>query len=103
MMESVSAGVPVICWPFFADQQTNCRYACTEWGMGVEVDHDVRREEIEGLVRQVMEGEEGRRMRERAQHWKKEAEAATSAGGSSYDNFERLLDEALAFKKVGRA
>ncbi|KAF8020136.1 hypothetical protein BT93_G0745 [Corymbia citriodora subsp. variegata] len=103
MLESVSAGVPVICWPFFADQQTNCRFACTEWGIGVEVDEDVRREEIEGLVRQVMEGEEGKRMRERAQHWKREAEAATSVGGSSYGNFERLLEEALAFKKVNSA
>ncbi|KAK3411749.1 hypothetical protein EUGRSUZ_I00512 [Eucalyptus grandis] len=99
MLESVSAGVPVICWPFFADQQTNCRYACTEWGIGVEVDEDVRREEIEGLVRQVMEGEEGRRMRERAQYWKREAEAAASPGGSSHGNFERFLEEALAFKK----
>lgn len=100
MMESVSAGVPVICWPFFADQQTNCRYACTEWGIGVEVEHDVRREEIEGLVRLVMEGEEGKSMRERALYWKREAEAATSVGGSSCYNFERFLQEALAFKKV---
>ncbi|PPR81771.1 hypothetical protein GOBAR_AA38943 [Gossypium barbadense] len=39
-VETISGGVPVICWPFFADQQTNCRYACTHWGIGMEVDHD---------------------------------------------------------------
>ncbi|CAI9271985.1 unnamed protein product [Lactuca saligna] len=29
-IESISEGVPVICWPFFSDQQTNCRYFCIE-------------------------------------------------------------------------
>jgi UDP:flavonoid glycosyltransferase YjiC (YdhE family) len=26
-IESVCGGVPIISWPFFADQQTNCRYS----------------------------------------------------------------------------
>ncbi|KAI3797256.1 hypothetical protein L1987_32511 [Smallanthus sonchifolius] len=34
-IESISSGVPMICWPFFADQQTNCWSSCTngvlEW------------------------------------------------------------------------
>ena len=25
-------GVPMLCWPFFAEQQTNCRYKCVELG-----------------------------------------------------------------------
>ncbi|PKI77378.1 hypothetical protein CRG98_002323 [Punica granatum] len=95
VMESVCAGVPMICWPFFADQQTNCRYACTEWGTGVEVDGDVRREEIESMVREVMGGEKGWEMRERAQYWKKEAEAANSVGGLSRTAFDRFLKEVL--------
>ncbi|KAF8023536.1 hypothetical protein BT93_F0905 [Corymbia citriodora subsp. variegata] len=33
-IESIAAGVPVVCWPFFADQQTNCKYSCEEWGSG---------------------------------------------------------------------
>ncbi|PKA57043.1 UDP-glycosyltransferase 85A5 [Apostasia shenzhenica] len=28
-LESLCSGVPMICWPFFAEQQTNCKYACT--------------------------------------------------------------------------
>lgn len=99
MMESVSAGVPMICWPFFAEQPTNCRYACTKWGIGVEVDHDVKRSNIEDLVKEMMEGEEGQRMRGNALELKKKAEAATNVEGSSYRNFDRVITEALLQKK----
>ncbi|KAL4196262.1 hypothetical protein AMTRI_Chr04g245270 [Amborella trichopoda] len=27
-LDSICNGVPMICWPFFADQQTNCWYVC---------------------------------------------------------------------------
>ncbi|XP_054804968.1 linamarin synthase 1-like isoform X2 [Prosopis cineraria] len=36
MTEALCGGVPMICWPFFAEQQTNCRYACTHWKIGME-------------------------------------------------------------------
>ncbi|XP_065632976.1 linamarin synthase 2-like [Quercus suber] len=94
-LESVSAGVPIICWPFFAEQQTNCRYACTTWEIGVEVKEDVKRHEIEALVKEMMEGEKGHAMRQKAREWKKKAMEATDFGGSSYKNFERLIKEAL--------
>lgn len=99
MMESISAGVPLICWPFFAEQQTNCRFACTTWGIGVEVDHDVKRSDIEDLVKEMMEGERGKQRREKALELKKKAEAATKVGGSSYHNFDRFITEALLQKK----
>ncbi|KAJ8648063.1 hypothetical protein MRB53_001086 [Persea americana] len=55
-METICAGVPVVCWPFFAEQQTNCRYDCTEWGIGMEIDRNVKRDEVEGVIREMMEG-----------------------------------------------
>ncbi|KAF7802666.1 7-deoxyloganetin glucosyltransferase-like [Senna tora] len=73
-VESVCAGKPVVCWPFFAEQQTNCRYACVEWGIGVEVGPVVEREEVRRLVVEVMEG---KLMREKALEWKRKAEEAT--------------------------
>ncbi|KAK9285053.1 hypothetical protein L1049_024237 [Liquidambar formosana] len=95
ILESICGGVPVICWPFFAEQHTNCRYACTVWGIGMEVNHDVKRDEIENIVREMMEGEKGKQMKKSAREWKREAEEATDVGGSSYNNFERFIKEAL--------
>jgi UDP:flavonoid glycosyltransferase YjiC (YdhE family) len=94
-LESICFGVPVICWPFFAEQQTNCRYACTTWGIGTEVNQDVTRDEIETLVKEVMEGDKGKEMRQKTLEWKEKAVAATDIGGSSYKSFERLIEEAF--------
>ncbi|KAJ7945420.1 Glycosyltransferase [Quillaja saponaria] len=93
--ETISMGVPVICWPFFAEQQTNCRFACTTWGIGMEVNHDVKREEIAELVKEMMEGDKGKRMREKALEWKKKAVEATDIAGASYNDFNRFIKEAL--------
>ncbi|KAK3154457.1 hypothetical protein QOZ80_2BG0190740 [Eleusine coracana subsp. coracana] len=71
--ESLAAGVPMLCWPFFAEQQTNARYKCVEWGVGMEVGDDVRREAVEARIREAMDGEEGEEMRRRAAEWKKAA------------------------------
>jgi UDP:flavonoid glycosyltransferase YjiC (YdhE family) len=94
-LESICAGVPIICWPFFAEQQTNCRYAYTTWGIGMEVNHDVKRDEIEALVKEMMDGDKGKAMRQKAQEWKMKAVEATDIGGSSYQSFERLIKDAL--------
>ncbi|WCJ31914.1 UDP-Glycosyltransferase superfamily protein [Euphorbia peplus] len=95
VMEAVSHGVPIICWPFFADQQTNCRYACTEWGNGMEVNYDVKQDEIETLVKEMMAGDRGKKIREKALEWKTKAKEATDVGGLSYSNFSRLIEESF--------
>lgn len=95
-LESISSGVPMICWPLLADQPTNCRYCCVEWGVGMEIDSDVKRDEVEKLVRELVEGgKKGREMKKKAIHWKKMAEEAISPGGSSNINFDKLVKEVL--------
>ncbi|KAJ4841589.1 hypothetical protein Tsubulata_045161 [Turnera subulata] len=95
-IESLSAGVPMLCWPFFADQQMNCRYSCTEWGVGMEIDSNVKRNELENLVRELMEGEKGKKMKEKAMEWKRLAEEATAPNGSSSINLDKLINETAA-------
>ncbi|KAI3989711.1 hypothetical protein MKX01_009203 [Papaver californicum] len=90
-LESICGGVPMICWPFFAEQQTNCRYSCAHWGIGMEIDNNVKRDEVEKLVRELMEGEKGIEMKSKAMEWKKKAEEATSPGGSSGLNLDNLV------------
>ncbi|KAI7988677.1 7-deoxyloganetin glucosyltransferase [Camellia lanceoleosa] len=79
-IESLSVGVPMMCWPFFADQQTNCRYTCNEWEVGMEIDNNVKRDEVEKLVRELMGGKKGKKMKNKAMEWKKLAEKAASPG-----------------------
>ncbi|XP_042485551.1 7-deoxyloganetin glucosyltransferase-like [Macadamia integrifolia] len=99
-LESICGGVPMACWPFFAEQQTNCRYSCTHWGIGAEIDNNVRRNDVERLVRELMEGDKGKEMKTNAMVWKKKAEAATSPVGSSLLNFDNMVSE-IFFSNIG--
>lgn len=97
--ESLCGGVPMICWPFFAEQPTNCRYCCTEWGVGMEMGNDVRRDVVESLVRELMEGEKGKEMKKKAMEWKSQAEAAAAPpSGSSYSNLDKIINKVLLSK-----
>ncbi|KAG8368650.1 hypothetical protein BUALT_Bualt15G0067600 [Buddleja alternifolia] len=95
VVESLSSGVPMLCWPFFADQHINCRYSCEEWGVGMEINSDVKRDEVGFLVRELLDGEKGKMMKKRAMEWKEKAEKAIASDGSSYLNLDRLVNEVL--------
>lgn len=97
-IESISNGIPMICWPFFSEQQTNCRYSCVEWEIGMEIDTDVKREEVESQVREMMDGKKGEMMKSKILEWKKKAEEAVAVGGSSYCNFDILVSDLLLNK-----
>ncbi|CAN1352352.1 UDP-glycosyltransferase 85A8 [Linum perenne] len=90
--------VPVLCWPFFADQQTNCKFACKDWKIGMEIDKDVKREDVEELVRELMKGNKGYEMREKAQDWARLARESTGSHGSSTIAFDRLINQVLLKK-----
>ncbi|CAI9109487.1 OLC1v1009312C1 [Oldenlandia corymbosa var. corymbosa] len=96
ILESLSAGVPLICWPVFADQQTNCFYCCSSLGVGVEIGNNVDRVEVEQIVRELMEGDERSELRKRTLEWKDKAkEAIRPCVGSSYLNLDKLIEEVL--------
>nr|BBC62107.1 glucosyltransferase 6 [Nemophila menziesii] len=99
ILESIGAGVPLICWPFFADQQTNCWYCCTRLGIAMEIDNDVKRDEIAKVVLELMVEEKGREMKKKAGKLKRLAEEAIGleavTGSSSHQFFEKLVSTVL--------
>ncbi|KAM1365798.1 hypothetical protein ACFX13_044773 [Malus domestica] len=99
-LESLCGGVPMIIWPFFAEQQTNCRFCCKEWGVGMEIEGEVKRDYVEGLVRKLMEGEEGKVMRKKALEWKKLAkEATTGPNGLSFLDLDKIINQVLLSRR----
>ncbi|KAG8657443.1 7-deoxyloganetin glucosyltransferase-like [Manihot esculenta] len=98
IVESISAGIPMICWPFFGEHFVNCRKSCNEWGIGVELSSNFQRDEVEKLVEELLSGEKGKKMKEKAMEWKKLSEEATSPNGSSSLNLNNLVNEVLLSK-----
>ena len=97
-LESLSAGVPMLCYPFFGEQQTNCWFTCNQVGAGLEIDNDVKRGQVEELVRVLMEGEKGKEMRSKAMEIRKLAKEATSPHGTSSINLDNLVTQVLLQK-----
>ncbi|KAL9269184.1 Linamarin synthase 2-like protein [Drosera capensis] len=64
-----------------------------EWGIGVEVSHEVKREEIKELMKEIMGGEKGRAIRRNVRDWKTKVEEATHDAGSSYNTFDRQIQK----------
>ncbi|RCV05965.1 hypothetical protein SETIT_1G125200v2 [Setaria italica] len=86
--ESLAAGMPMVCWPGFADQYINRKYACDVWGVGVRLDDEVRREQVAMRVREAMGSEE---IKASAARWKAEALVASCPRGSSYENLLSMV------------
>lgn len=64
----------------------------------MEIDNAAKREEVQCLIREMMDGEKGKEMKRRVVEWKEKAIQATQPGGSSYVNLKRLIDEVLGPK-----
>ncbi|XP_006646297.2 anthocyanidin 5,3-O-glucosyltransferase-like [Oryza brachyantha] len=86
-LEAIMSGVPMVCWPLYAEQRLNKVHLVEEIKVGVVVEgYDgelVKADELEAKVRLVMESEEGKRLRERSATAKVMAADAVKDGGSS--------------------
>ncbi|XP_057789011.1 7-deoxyloganetic acid glucosyl transferase-like [Salvia miltiorrhiza] len=90
-LESIVAGVPMICWPYFGDQTINSRFVSEVWKMGLDIKDTCDRLIIEKAVRELMEVRKEEFL-ERAQDWAKLARKAVNKGGSSSCNLDNLVD-----------
>ncbi|PKU66758.1 anthocyanin 3'-O-beta-glucosyltransferase-like [Dendrobium catenatum] len=98
VLEAVSAGVALLTWPMIAEQWLNAKMVAEVIGVGIRLRIPaagvvVGRKEVEEGVRELMEGEKGRRARERAAELAEKAKAAVVKGGSSYETLDKLLEE----------
>ncbi|KAL1550713.1 chalcone 4'-O-glucosyltransferase-like [Salvia divinorum] len=87
MLEAVWFGVPMICWPLYAEQKMNRVFMVEEMkvALAVEVGPEgfVAAAELEERVRELMESRRGKEIRRRVADFKVSAEAAVREGGSA--------------------
>uniref|UniRef100_A0ACD5T8B3 Uncharacterized protein n=1 Tax=Avena sativa TaxID=4498 RepID=A0ACD5T8B3_AVESA len=96
-LEAIVSGLPMLCWPLYAEQRQNKVFVVEEMGAGVEMaGYDaelVAAAEVEAKVRWVMESDGGRAVRERAVAAKEKASQALSDGGASQAAFDEFLKD----------
>ncbi|KAF7127309.1 hypothetical protein RHSIM_Rhsim11G0161500 [Rhododendron simsii] len=105
LLEGVTAGVPLIAWPLFAEQFYNEKLVTDILRVGIGVGAQewcrwpeegkiyVKREDIEKAVVQLLVGEEAEGIRSRARALGEMAKKAVEKGGSSYNYLSALLEE----------
>ncbi|OAY39231.1 scopoletin glucosyltransferase [Manihot esculenta] len=104
-LEGVSAGLPMVTWPIFADQFFNEKLITDVLKIGVSVGAQkwirlvgdyVSSEKIEKAVKEIMVGEKAVEMGIRAKKIGEIAKRAIEEGGSSYNDLGVLIEELKA-------
>ena len=94
-LEALCLGVPMVGMPQWTDQPNNAKYVEDVWKVGVRVkvgeDGIVRKEEIKGCIRRVMEGDGASEFKENALKWKQLGLKALGKGGSSMQNIDQFI------------
>ncbi|XP_028786425.1 UDP-glycosyltransferase 88F5-like [Neltuma alba] len=102
VLEAVSYGVPMVAWPLYAEQNLNSVIMVKEMKVAIPIISEeaardgsklglVVAEEVERRVKELMEFEEGKILRQRSLEMKARAIAAWSSGGSSSTAFHDLV------------
>ncbi|CAI9104600.1 OLC1v1003306C1 [Oldenlandia corymbosa var. corymbosa] len=101
-LEGVCSGVPLVTWPLFAEQFLNDKLLVDVLKIGVAVGakewsrvakNIIKGEALANAVERVMVGEEAVKIRERSKALKEAAKKAIEEGGSSYSDFNALIQE----------
>lgn len=91
-IESIMEGVPMICWPYFVDQQVNSRFVGEVWKVGVDMKDSCDRLIVEKAVRDVMETSRDM-FAKSANNWANLAKKSITEKGSSSLSLDRLIDD----------
>ncbi|XP_022936207.1 UDP-glycosyltransferase 73C4-like [Cucurbita moschata] len=108
-IEGITAGVPMVAWPLFADQIFNEKLIVqllkvgvsvgaeksVMWGSEEEIGVEVKMEGIRGAIEKVMDGDGNKEMRRRVRDLAERAKAAMEEGGSSHLNLKLLIEDIM--------
>ena len=75
--KSICKGISIICRPCLGDQRVNTKYVSHIWIVGLELEDELERSEIERALRKLMINEEGKEMRKRGKTLKEKIEVCT--------------------------
>ena len=64
----------------------------------MEIEFDIEKEEVAKIVREMLKGDKGKKMKKQAVQWKKSAEEVTSPLGSPSINLKNLVSEVFLSK-----
>ncbi|KAJ8530056.1 hypothetical protein K7X08_036891 [Anisodus acutangulus] len=109
-LEGISAGVPMVTWPVFAEQfyneklvtevmRTGAGVGSVQWKRSAS--EGVKKEAIAKAIKRVMVSEEAEGYRSRAKAYKEMARQAIEEGGSSYTGLTTLLQDISSYNSTG--
>lgn len=97
-LESIIAGVPMICWPQYVDQLVTSRYVGEVWKIGLDMKDTCERSIIEKMVKDVM-GRKNQELSQSVQMMSTLAKESVSREGSSYSGLDRLVEDIIIIIK----
>ncbi|XP_050211940.2 7-deoxyloganetic acid glucosyl transferase-like [Mercurialis annua] len=97
-LESIVAGVPMICWPYYADQQVNSRLVSEVWKVGLDMKDTCNREIVEKIVNDLMVNRRDEFMRS-LNTMKEFARKSIEKDGSSSCNLDSLIEDIRLMSK----
>ncbi|KAK2665025.1 hypothetical protein Ddye_003599 [Dipteronia dyeriana] len=112
-LEGVTAGVPMVTWPMFADQFYNEKLVTQvlKTGVGVGVQEmlmnkhmgvSVKREAIEKALKEMMVGDGAEEMKKRAKGLGLMARRAVEEGGSSCSGLNALIEQLSSLSQLNQ-
>ncbi|RVX08749.1 UDP-glycosyltransferase 90A1 [Vitis vinifera] len=108
VLESICAAVPILAWPMMAEQHLNARNVVEEMKVGLRVETTdgsvrgfVKKEGLEKMVKELMEGDMGKQVREKVKEVAEAAKTAMEEGGSSWQTLNVLIGETCKKTSVG--
>ncbi|KAL1291522.1 hypothetical protein HN51_060047 [Arachis hypogaea] len=98
-LEALCLGVPIVAMPQWSDQNTNAKLIVDLWKMGIRApmgeNKIVRQEALRLCIREIIDSEQGKEIKNNMIQWKNLAIRAISEGGTSYESIKEFVNSLL--------